>query len=45
MQELLFAINCARLMEIAVITAELASKASFVYSCMQMKLTGQYNGK
>ena len=45
MQELLFAINCTSLKEIAVITAEPAGKASFVYSCMQMKLMGQYNGK
>ena len=29
----------------AVITVDPASKASFVYRCMQTSLTGQYNGK
>ena len=30
---------------IAVITVEPADKTSFVYSCIQTRLTGQYNGK
>ena len=29
----------------SVITVEPASKASFVHSCMQRRLMGQYNGK
>ena len=31
--------------EIAVITVEPADKTSFVYSCMQTRLKGQYNEK
>ena len=30
---------------IAVITVEPADKTSFVYSCIQTRLRGQYNGK
>ena len=30
---------------VAVVTVESAGKAPFVYTCMQTRLMGQYNGK